>query len=558
MTDQRRSPNGRVRGRATENFLIAKDERLSPMSFGPVDFGWVIEQLERDRQVRVSRVLRPRSLALQSFGDPVVRDVVAAEMPPETAAQLAEHPQLIVEVDHPIFPVPALLAPEPPAFVAPFGVDTTWHLVLRSRSGVPVVGATVYLYGSGVPAQGRTDATGSVRLTLTNETDASLTALYVNPAQGSWSLWLDRPELTSAAPNTVVLEDLSETFPAFPARQLLGWGQTCMGLDRLPAGYDGQGVRVGVIDSGAAAATHPDLREVRHGIDVTVSPADPTTWTTDTIAHGSHCTGVIAGADGPYGIRGFAPAAEVHEARIFPGGRLSSLLDALDYCIDAQLDVVNMSLGTGGSSQIVLQKLAQAKAQGVACIVAAGNSAGPVQFPGVSPDVLTVAAIGKEGTFPESSYHARQRWTGGPGDQDYFSAQFSCHGPEVDVCAPGVAIVSSVPPDGFAAWDGTSMAAPHISGLAALILAHHPDFTSGPLALRTAARVDRLFEIIKRSATPLAFGADRAGSGLPSVVSALLSSPDDQSLHTPSNAQAIQDSLHRLVEEMILAGLLRA
>jgi subtilisin family serine protease len=244
---------------------------------------------------------------------------------------------------------------------------------------------------------------------------------------------------------------------------------------------------VAVVDSGAASLTHDDLSGVHAGVDLTTNPENSVHWTDDTIAHGSHCSGIIAGSDNGRGIRGFAPAAELHQARIFPGGAVSSLLD-----------VVNMSLGTGGSSQPLLQKIAQAKELGVACIVAAGNSGGRVQFPGTSPDVLTVAAIGQEAVFPDNSYHAQQRWTAGTVDRGFFSAQFSCHGQEVDVCGPGVAVVSSVPPNGFAAWDGTSMATPHIAGLAALVLAHHPDFRTGPLQLRNAARVDHLFDISGR------------------------------------------------------------
>jgi subtilisin len=120
-----------------------------------------------------------------------------------------------------------------------------------------------------------------------------------------------------------------------------------------------------------------------------------------------------------------------------------------------------MSLGSAATSDLMLQKLAQAKQAGIACIVAAGNTGGDVQFPGSSPDVLTVAAIGKIGEFPPDSMHAQNVPADQPPDKGYFAAKFSCHGPKVDVCAPGVVIVSSVPANGYAAWDGTSMAAPH-------------------------------------------------------------------------------------------------
>ena len=94
-----------------------------------------------------------------------------------------------------------------------------------------------------------------------------------------------------------------------------------------------------------------------------------------------------------------------------------------------------------------------------------------------------------------------------------FSPSFSCIGPEVAVCAPGVAIVSTVP-GGFEPQSGTSTAAPHVTGLAALLLAHHPAFL-GPLSSRTQERVAALFSMIRWLCVPYGFGAERTGAGLP-------------------------------------------
>jgi hypothetical protein len=562
------TPTAGSRSNASRNrtFLVAQNDAIALAGAPPLEFDWLVQQLQVDPNVTVRTVLTPRRLEVAEAGPSIARTVVVATMPDETAAQLEAHPQVVLEEDVPVFPLPAppppaaeVVAGSGPAFVSPFGTSTSWQLQVLSTAGTPVPDATVYLYGRGIPTQGRTDATGRVTLSLLNETDSTLMAVYVDPQRDHWSLWVNRPALTSGTLSTLTLTPLSESFPGFPASPLVGWGQQAMRLDQVPRACDGRGIKVAVIDSGAASGTHPDLRAIVHGTDLTTTPANPVHWTDDVVAHGSHCSGIIAGADNAGGIRGFAPAAEVHEARIFPGGSMSQLLDAVDYCIDQAVDVVNMSLGAGGSSQIFLAHLAQAKQQGIAFVVAAGNTSGPVQFPGISPDVLTVAAIGKDGTFPDSSYHAQQRWSGGPeAAGGYFAAQFSCHGDEVDVCGPGVAVVSSVPSDGYASWDGTSMATPHVTGLAALVLAHHPDFTAPALQLRTSARVDRLFEILQASASPVDVGdTTRTGAGLPDAVRALgLGVPAAAQNGVASQQEAIRAALAQLQIQLGMAGLL--
>jgi subtilisin family serine protease len=182
--------------------------------------------------------------------------------------------------------------------------------------------------------------------------------------------------------------------------------------------------------------------------------------------------------------------------------------------------VVNLSLGGAEPSEALEQQIQRARRAGIACIVAAGNSGGPVQFPASSPNVLAVSAIGKLNEFPEDSYHT-QTVSGQIDQNGFFAAQFSCFGPQVAVCAPGVAITSSVPTNNYAVWDGTSMAAPHITGLAALVLAHHPDF-QGAFKMRSAERVEHLFQLIRLSARPINLGdANRTGLGLPDVLVAL-------------------------------------
>jgi len=342
----------------------------------------------------------------------------------------------------------------------------------------------------------------------------------VKPRIDYWGFWLDRPQLVPNSLNRIGVKALSSSLRDFPGRQLMGWGERAMGLDRVPVSFDGAGVKVAVIDSGLAQ-THRNLHRVTRGASMVGN--DRTAWTVDTIGHGSHCAGIIGAGPvgGGGGIRGFAPAAEIHVCRIFPGGRFSDLVSALDYCMEQGIDVANMSLGGGEPSQIIEERIVRAKQMGMACIIAAGNSSGPVQFPASTPHCLAVAALGKWGEFPDDSFHARQALEGFQSRDGYFPAKFSCFGPEIDVCAPGVAIVSSLPADGFGAWDGTSMATPHVAGLAALVFSHHADF-KGAFQNRDARRVERLFQILKETSTPLQFGdTNRSGAGMPNAPRAL-------------------------------------
>jgi subtilisin len=200
-------------------------------------------------------------------------------------------------------------------------------------------------------------------------------------------------------------------------------------------------------------------------------------------------------------VRGFAPEAEFHVFKVFPGGRFSALIEALDECIERQIDVVHIGAGSDRASELVALKLAEARQKGVACIAAAGGFGGLVQFPGSAPGVLAVSAIGKLGEFPPDSYHAQTALGQQVGPDGLFIPKFSALAPEAAVCAPGVARVSTVPGAGYAAWDGASVAAAHVTGFAALLLAHYPLFR-GAYVARCEQRVAALFETILHRETP--------------------------------------------------------
>lgn len=504
-------------------FLVAprKSPGMQMMGIAPLSFSVVEQALKDAPDIQIIDRVGPKQVVGALGAGMQEGGVLVALMSEDKAQALAQQAQgqLIVERDQSLQLMDVTYPQQPPLANCNLPVTGSSFSadILVTGNGQPIAGADVYLFGSLLPAQGVTDANGRVRLTLFGETAAGLRKLYVKPRADYWSFYQQQPDISDAELNVVGLRALSDwpTLKNFPQQQQLSWGQRAMRLDQLPPTYRGQGIKIAVIDSGCANS-HQDLTQVTHGYDIVNKASNPASWNIDTVAHGSHCTGVIAGLDSATGIRGFAPDAEIHACKLFPGGQVSQLIEALEYCIEHQIDVVNLSLGGAEPSEALEQQIVRARQAGIACIVAAGNSGGAVQYPGSSPNVLSVAAIGRINEFPTDSYHT-QTMTPLVDANGFFSASFSCFGPEVAVCAPGVAVTSSVPDNNFAAWDGTSMAAPHITGLAALVLAHHPDFR-GAGNMRSAARVERLFQIIKLSCQPLMLGDQRrTGFGLPDV-----------------------------------------
>jgi len=468
----------------------------------------------------VVRVLRPRrGFSPLSLTPDEATEVYVARIDPDRVELVRQmtHPHLIVEEDALLeYGTPAGLTRPAPTRLASWnsagGVETRQiRLRVVGDGDRPLASVGVSLAGQGFPQEGRTDRRGELTLPLITLPGKRARSLFVS-APNHCDHYLTEPELSDGEVNVVRLRAVEETVAGFPDRFRYGWGQTQMGLDRVPETLTCQGVRIAIVDSGADTS-HPLLRHIRLGLDVT-DTANPQAWTHDVVGHGSHCAGIIAARDeSGKMLRGFAPEAEVHVLKVFPGGQFSSLLEALDYCLEFDMDVVNLSLGSPRRSQAIEQKLEEAALHGIACIVAAGNSGGPVQYPASSPYTLAVGAVGRLNEYLDKTWGATTVLPGMVAPDGIFAPSFSCLGPEVAVCAPGVAIVSTVP-GGFEPQSGTSMAAPHVTGLAALLLAHHPAF-QGPLRARTQQRVAALFHMIRSVCVPYGFGGLRTGAGLP-------------------------------------------
>jgi subtilisin family serine protease len=410
------------------------------------------------------------------------------------------------------------------------GFATTVQVL--SDSDAPLERAEVQLVGQQWRTQGVTGSDGKVALTLYGELPDTVMELVVKPRAGHWGLSKSQPNLKADAVNVVALRPLSEVREP-------GWGGRAMRLDRLPSEYRGSGIKIALVDSGVAT-THKQLAGIAQGF-ASNSAGDDRSWSRDAMGHGTACAGIISAAwdtpkvEGVGGLRGYASGAELHACKLPPDAHASDLIAALDYCIGAGVDLVCLGFGSRHGSRIVEQRIVAAKEKGIGIVAAAGSSGGPVRFPACSPHVLAVGAIGQAaGTFPEDSPHAAHAVAADAAGSGFFVPAFSCRGPEVDLCAPGVAVISCQSPDGYAAHDGTSLAAPHVAALAALVLAHHVDFRRA-FAHRDARRVERLFQILKETAHPLG-NPVLTGAGLPLAPQALGLQAQPRMLHAPFGA----------------------
>ena len=203
------------------------------------------------------------------------------------------------------------------------------------------------------------------------------------------------------------------------------------------------------------------------GDDNNGAGADTGNWFEDGHGHGTHVSGTIAGiGNNGVGVVGVNPSGNLnlHMVKVFNNagswGYGSDLAIAVDQCIAAGANVISMSLGGSGSSSAEQAAFDDAAAAGVLSIAAAGNSGNSsLSYPASYDSVMSVAAVDSSGN----------------------KASFSQFNSQVEIAAPGVGVLSTLPGNTYAAWDGTSMATPHVAGVAALVWSHYPSCTSAEI-----------------------------------------------------------------------------
>ncbi len=222
------------------------------------------------------------------------------------------------------------------------------------------------------------------------------------------------------------------------------WGLTKIDAPGAWPKTEGPGIVVAVIDTGTDCA-HPDIGGCSWSVDLAGGPPyNP---------HGTHVSGTVAARGNGSGVIGVAPKASIGSCQALDkngSGYTSNIASCITEATNRGADVINMSLGGPSASSALDSAVANAIARGVVVVAAAGNSnTSAPSYPGCSAGVIGVGATDR-------------------GDQ---RASFSNYGSCVDIAAPGVDILSTTPGNAYATFSGTSMASPHVAGVAALMLA---------------------------------------------------------------------------------------
>jgi subtilisin family serine protease len=305
-------------------------------------------------------------------------------------------------------------------------------------------------------------------------------------------------ELTRIA-DDIVLHGIGKPAPEQPLQELT-WGVDRIEADLAWQETNGTAVNVAILDTGTDL-DHPDLSaNIKGGYNAINSHKSAE----DDNGHGTHVAGIIAAANNDIGVIGVSPEVNLFPVKVldrYNSGSLSDILDGMQWCIDNHMDVVNMSFGSTASDALLQIAVTALNTAGIVQVAAAGNlgtSGGTILYPAKYPETIAVSSF----------------------DINDMIAASSSYGAEIDLAAPGVSVYSTAMNGSYVYMSGTSMAAPHVTASAALLLSRYPELT--PEETKTT---------LKNTAEDLGLLPEEQGSGLVRP---------DQAIHNPASIPLLE------------------
>ncbi|MCX6748798.1 MAG: S8 family peptidase, partial [Candidatus Pacearchaeota archaeon] len=252
----------------------------------------------------------------------------------------------------------------------------------------------------------------------------------------------DNPNVDSIEPD-IDLELFGDGVSVSLDHQIIPWGIEKIDAPKVWGDITGKNVKIAVIDSGINK-NHPDLiNNVKGGI----SFINNSEYWDDDLGHGTSVAGVIAAENNNMGVVGVAPESELYSIKVIgaSGGKLSNFIQGIQWAIDNNMDIIVMSLGISVDSPSLKKMVDEAYSRGIILVAASGKD-NQIYYPARYSSVIAVGSIDENNDL-----------TGENGA-----------GEELEFVAPGANIISTSA-EGYGSFDGTSMAAPHVAGVIALL-----------------------------------------------------------------------------------------
>jgi len=240
------------------------------------------------------------------------------------------------------------------------------------------------------------------------------------------------------------------------SKEIIPWGVEAINSPLLwSQGYNGKNIKIAVMDTGVDLS-HPDLQGNIHKGFNFINPNEPPL---DDNGHGTMIIGIISASHNNIGITGIAPHADIYPIKVldrFGEGDIPKVIQGIEWCIENDIQLINMSFSVKDDDVNLRKSIKRAVKAGIIIVSSGSNTAGgDVGYPASYNEVISVSSVDKNDIIGATSPKGK-----------------------VDYSAPGVDIISTKVNGGYEMATGTSFAAPHITGIIALMLNKNEDMTS--------------------------------------------------------------------------------